>query len=304
MQLDGAAQPRRWATRPTLRLKPGMFVSATIRAGLLASGNLAPTGVEGKWTCLMHPQVLDAQGGPCPVCKRTLTQIPPIGAAKPEDELVLAIPATAVLDSGIRKLAYIERASGEYIPAELKLGSRAGDFYPVLAGLKEGDRVAVRGNFLLDSQFQISGLPSLFYYWARSRVIERMNVAQQRLPTGVVPVIGPDATALAQVFWFTLEGEGFDLAELRSIQDWYLRYQLNAVEGVSEVASISGFVKQYQIDVHPDKLRAHRVSLMDVTMAVQKANSTLARRSSRRTGSSFSSAPSAPSSRSRTWKRS
>ncbi len=110
------------------------------------------------------------------------------------------------------------------------------------------------------------------YYWARSRVIERMNIAQQRLPTDVVPVMGPDATALGQVFWYTVEGEGFDLAELRSIQDWYLRYQLNAVEGVSEVASIGGFVKQYQIDVHPDKLRAHRVTLLDVYDAVRKAN--------------------------------
>lgn len=110
------------------------------------------------------------------------------------------------------------------------------------------------------------------YYWARSRVIERMNVAQQRLPTGVVPVIGPDATALGQVYWYTVEGEGFDLAELRSIQDWYLRYQLNAVEGVSEVASIGGHVKQYQIDVHPDKLRAHRVTLFDVYEAVRKSN--------------------------------
>ena len=145
------------------RLKPGMFVSATIRAGLLANGQLAATGVEGKWTCLMHPQVLEAKDGPCPVCKMALTQIPPAAATKPEDELVLAVPATAVLDSGIRKIAYVERAPGEYIPAALKLGSRAGDFYPVLDGLKEGDRVAVRGNFLLDSQFQISGLPSLFY---------------------------------------------------------------------------------------------------------------------------------------------
>lgn len=110
------------------------------------------------------------------------------------------------------------------------------------------------------------------YYWARSRVIERMNVAQQRLPAGVTPVIGPDATALGQVFWYTVEAEGFDLAELRSVQDWYLRYQLNAVEGVSEVASIGGFVKQYQIDVHPDKLRAHRVTLLDVYEAVRKAN--------------------------------
>ncbi|HBJ85536.1 MAG TPA: CusA/CzcA family heavy metal efflux RND transporter, partial [Verrucomicrobiales bacterium] len=110
------------------------------------------------------------------------------------------------------------------------------------------------------------------YYWARSRVLERMNVAQQRLPKDVVPVLGPDATALGQVYWYTVEGEGFDLAELRSIQDWYLRYQLNAVEGVSEVASVGGFVKQYQIDVHPDKLRAHRVTLFDVYEAVRKAN--------------------------------
>ncbi len=110
------------------------------------------------------------------------------------------------------------------------------------------------------------------YYWARSRVLERMNVAQQRLPLGVTPVLGPDATALGQIYWYTVEGEGFDLAELRSIQDWYVRYQLNSVEGVSEVASIGGFVKQYQIDVHPDKLRAHRVTLMDVYEAVSKSN--------------------------------
>jgi Cu(I)/Ag(I) efflux system membrane protein CusA/SilA len=110
------------------------------------------------------------------------------------------------------------------------------------------------------------------YYWARSRVLERINVAQQRLPTGVTPVLGPDATALGQVYWYTLEAEGFDLAKLRSIQDWYLRYQLNSVEGVSEVASIGGHVKQYQIDVHPDKLRAHRVTLPDVYAAVRKSN--------------------------------
>ncbi len=110
------------------------------------------------------------------------------------------------------------------------------------------------------------------YYWARSRVIERMNVAQQRLPAGVTPVLGPDATALGQVYAYTLEGEGFDLAELRSIQDWYVRYQLNAVEGVSEVASVGGFVKQYQIDVHPDRLRAHRVTLLDVHEAVARSN--------------------------------
>lgn len=110
------------------------------------------------------------------------------------------------------------------------------------------------------------------YYWARSRVLERINVAQQRLPTGVTPLLGPDATALGQIYWYTVEAEGFDLAELRSIQDWYIRYQLNSVDGVSEVASIGGFVKQFQVDVHPDKLRAHRVTLMEVYEAVRKSN--------------------------------
>ena len=171
------------------RLKPGMFVSATIRAGLLANGELAPTGVEGKWTCLMHPQVLEAKDGPCPVCKMALTQIPPAAATKPEDELVLAVPATAVLDSGIRKIAYVERAPGEYIPAALKLGSRAGDFYPVLAGLKEGDRVAVRGNFLLDSQFQISGLPSLFYEHGQAGVSAHQHGAPAPAPGGATPAV-------------------------------------------------------------------------------------------------------------------
>jgi Cu(I)/Ag(I) efflux system membrane protein CusA/SilA len=110
------------------------------------------------------------------------------------------------------------------------------------------------------------------YYWARSRVLERMNVATTRLPEGVVPVLAPDATALGQVFWYTLEAEGADLGQLRSLQDWYVRYQLQSVEGVSEVASAGGFVKQYQVDVHPDKLRAHRVTLPEVYEAVRKGN--------------------------------
>ncbi|MCO5170671.1 MAG: efflux RND transporter permease subunit [Planctomycetes bacterium] len=110
------------------------------------------------------------------------------------------------------------------------------------------------------------------FYWARSRVLERMNVALTRLPQGVQPVLGPDATALGQVFWYTVEGDGFDLGELRSIQDWFLRYQLNAVEGVSEVASIGGHVKEYQVDVDPARLRAHGVTLAEVAEAVRRAN--------------------------------
>ncbi len=110
------------------------------------------------------------------------------------------------------------------------------------------------------------------YYWARSRVLERMNGAAPMLPAGVTPVLGPDATALGQVFWYTLEADGADLAQLRSLQDWYVRYQLQSVEGVSEVASGGGFVKQYQVDVDPNKLRAHRVSLSEVSEAVRKSN--------------------------------
>lgn len=110
------------------------------------------------------------------------------------------------------------------------------------------------------------------YYWARSRVLERLSVATSRLPPGVVPALGPDATALGQVFWYTLEADGADLGQLRSLQDWYVRYQLQAVEGVSEVASVGGFVKQYQIDVHPDKMRAHRVTLPEVNEAVRRSN--------------------------------
>ncbi|MBU0672891.1 MAG: efflux RND transporter permease subunit, partial [Candidatus Margulisbacteria bacterium] len=94
------------------------------------------------------------------------------------------------------------------------------------------------------------------FYWGRTRVLERLNLAQAYLPEGVVPMLGPDATGLGQIFWYTVEGEGKDLGELRSIQDWYIRYQLNSVAGVSEVASVGGYIKQYQIDVDPNKLLA------------------------------------------------
>ena len=153
------------------KLKPGMFVSATIRAKLAADGEAAPTGVEGKWTCPMHTQVLLPEAGACPLCKMPLVQIP--GAPKDSsegEELVLAVPTTAVLDSGTRRIVYVERQPGEFVPTEVNVGPRAGDFYPVINGLKEGDRVAVRGNFLLDSQAQIRGLPSLFNPAANERL--------------------------------------------------------------------------------------------------------------------------------------
>lgn len=112
------------------------------------------------------------------------------------------------------------------------------------------------------------------FYWCRSRLLEKLNIAQQRLPQGVIPALGPDATALGQVFWYTLEGSqgGFDTMELRSIQDWYVRWALQGTEGVSEVASVGGSVREYQIDVDPDALRATGVRLQDVLMAVERSN--------------------------------
>ncbi|MEO0115067.1 MAG: CusA/CzcA family heavy metal efflux RND transporter [candidate division WOR-3 bacterium] len=110
------------------------------------------------------------------------------------------------------------------------------------------------------------------FYWARSRIIEKLQQANKFLPEGVTPVLGPDATGLGQVFWYTVEGEGYNLAELRSIQDWYIRYQLQSVEGVSEVASVGGFVKQYQIDINPLKLANYGVDFMTVYNAVRNSN--------------------------------
>ena len=109
-------------------------------------------------------------------------------------------------------------------------------------------------------------------YWARSRVLEYMNGLRQRLPTGVEPTLGPDATGVGWVFEYVLESDSLDLAELRSLQDWYLRYQLTAVSGVSEVASLGGFVKQYQVEVDPEKLRAFDVPVMRVVEAIGAHN--------------------------------
>ena len=110
------------------------------------------------------------------------------------------------------------------------------------------------------------------FYWARTRVLEKMSLAIPLMPEGVVPVLGPDATGLGQVFWYTVEGEGYDLGELRSIQDWFIRYQLQAIPGVSEVAGVGGFVKQYQIDVDPNKLLAYNIKLGEVFNSVRSSN--------------------------------
>jgi copper/silver efflux system protein len=119
------------------------------------------------------------------------------------------------------------------------------------------------------------------FYWSRSRVLEKLNsLPRGTLPDNVQPTLGPDATALGQVFWYTLEGHdangnptgGWDLHELRTIQDWQVRYALQSVEGVAEVASVGGFVQEYQVDVNPDAMRAFGVTLSEVFNAVRKSN--------------------------------
>ena len=110
-------------------------------------------------------------------------------------------------------------------------------------------------------------------YFARTRVLERLNLVSKQLPPGVVATLGPDATGVGHVFWYTVEGGGLNLRDLRSLQDWYVRYQLNSVPGVAEVASVGGTVQQYQIDVDPNLLRSYGVPLSMVMRAVMASNS-------------------------------
>lgn len=136
------------------------------------------------------------------------------------------------------------------------------------------------------SMFGLSFIAIIFdenveYYWSRTRVLEKLNsLSADMLPTGVSPTLGPDATALGQVFWYTLEGRdqnakpagGWDPHELRTIQDYYVRYALTSAEGVSEVASIGGYVKEYHVDLDPAAMKAHNVSMMMVMEAIKNSN--------------------------------
>lgn len=165
------------------RLKPGMYAQAHLRIPILPDGQPAPAGPEGKYVCPMHPYEVSDKPGVCKQCQMPLELTPNLAsspdAAKSSPTLtpasssapasasgkpkVLAVPAEAVLTTGQRQLVYVEREAGNYQLVEPKLGPRAGDYYPVLSGLNERDRVVTRGNFLLDSQYQVTGRTSLLY---------------------------------------------------------------------------------------------------------------------------------------------
>ncbi|OGU34065.1 MAG: cation transporter, partial [Ignavibacteria bacterium GWB2_35_6b] len=146
--------------------------------------------------------------------------------------------------------------------------------FPIVSGLQGlPDVKAVRANSMFGMSFVfVIFEDNVDTYFARTRVLERMNTIQAQLPGGVVPSLGPDGSGVGHIFWYTVEGGGYDLGTLRAVQDWYIRYKLSAVQGVAEVASIGGFVKQYQVDVNPNDLRGYNLTVSDVVNAIQRSN--------------------------------
>src|SRR6185295_8469044 len=146
--------------------------------------------------------------------------------------------------------------------------------YPLVSNLQGIPKVKnIRGA----SMFGMSFVYIIFddktdIYWARSRVLERLNYAQRLLPEGVVPTLGPDGTGVGHILWYTLDAKGMDLGEQRALQDWYVKFALQTVPGVSEVASFGGFEKQYQINIDPNKLQYYNIQLSDVLKAVKSNN--------------------------------
>jgi Cu(I)/Ag(I) efflux system membrane protein CusA/SilA len=146
--------------------------------------------------------------------------------------------------------------------------------YPLVSNLQGLPKVkAVRAQSMFGMSFiYIIFEDNVDIYWARSRVLEKLNYASSFLPPGVIPTLGPDGTGVGHVYWYTVEGKDYDLAELRAIQDWYIRYQLNSVPGVAEVASVGGYVKQYQVDLDPNKLVAYDVNFNSIVDAIKNTN--------------------------------
>ncbi len=149
---------------------------------------------------------------------------------------------------------------------------------------------SVRGKSMFGYSFvQVTFKGEIDFYWARSRVSEQLGSAASQLPDGVVPQLGPDATGLGQIYYYVLQPPegGMGLAELRSLQDFVVKFELQAVEGVSEVASIGGYVRQYQIEVDPDKLRFHNITLDAVAMAIKGSNLDVGAKTVETTGMEF-----------------
>ena len=146
--------------------------------------------------------------------------------------------------------------------------------YPLVTNLQglAGVRVVRASSAFGFSMINVIFEDNIDLYFARTRVLERLNLVTKQLPEGVVPTLGPDATGVGQVFWYTLESDQVNPRDLRTLQDWFVRYQLNSVPGVAEVASVGGYVQQYQIDVDPNKLRAYNIPLSTIVEAVQRSN--------------------------------
>jgi Cu(I)/Ag(I) efflux system membrane protein CusA/SilA len=146
--------------------------------------------------------------------------------------------------------------------------------YPLVSNLQGVPKVKnIRGT----SMFGMSFVYLIFeddvdVYWARTRVLERLNYAQRLLPQGVAPTLGPDGTGVGHVFWYTLEAKKMDLGEQRALQDWYIKFALQTVPGVAEVASFGGFEKQYQLVIDPVKLQFYNISMMDIMNKVKANN--------------------------------
>ncbi|GAA4310270.1 hypothetical protein GCM10023183_28030 [Nibribacter koreensis] len=149
--------------------------------------------------------------------------------------------------------------------------------YPLVSNLQGIPRIK---NIRANSMFGMSFVFVVFednvdIYWARTRVLERLNYAQRLLPQGVVPTLGPDGTGLGHIYWYTLDAPSYDLGELRALQDWYIKFALQTVPGVSEVASFGGFQKQYQIVINPIKLNYFNIPLRDVLQQVKANNNSV-----------------------------
>ena len=146
--------------------------------------------------------------------------------------------------------------------------------YPLVSNLQGLPKVKnIRGT----SMFGMSFVYIIFdddvdIYWARSRVVEKLNYAQRLMPAGITPSLGPEGTGVGHVFWYTLKAKGLDLGEQRALQDWYIKFALQTVPGVAEVASFGGFEKQYQIIADPVKLQYYNLSLSNVTSSVKANN--------------------------------